>query len=65
MTALEAIEMISKKKELENKYPAFALRTELLDVIPSFILDIELQELLSEGKIRKGETVNHVYYEKR
>lgn len=64
MTTLEAIDEIKRKKQEANIFPTFALRGELFEYIPAFILDLELKELIEKQIVRKGETVNQIYYER-
>ena len=63
MTALEAILKIKQQKEDENKLHTFALLREIYALVPVFIAHDEIEQLVADGVVRIGETVNDTYVE--
>lgn len=63
MTVLEAILKIKQDREAQNRYPTYALLKEIYALVPAFIANEELEQLIADGVVRIGETVNHEYVE--
>ena len=63
MTTLEAILKISKEKDDANRYPTYALLKEIYALVPAFIAHDEIEQLVADGVVRIGQTVNNTYVE--
>jgi len=63
MTALEAILKIKQSREAMNLYPPHPLLKEIYALVPAFIAHDEIEQLVADGVVRIGETVNDNYVE--
>ena len=63
MTVLEAIIYIKEKKQKENRFPTHAMLKEIYELVPPIVAQDEIEQLIADGVIRIGETVNSKYVE--
>ena len=63
MTVLEAILKIKQSRESMNRYPTYALLKEIYAIVPAFIAHDEIEQLVADGVVKIGETVNNNYVE--
>lgn len=59
---LSAIQSIQNKKKMDKKCPYNALKTEIKNMIMKGI-EKTLENLVEDGKIKQGDTMNDFYYE--
>lgn len=61
MNTIEAIIKITKEKRDNNIFPEHPLMCEICKLVPPFIVNLEIEELLENEIVEMGDTINDKY----